>query len=392
MAKKRKAPAPLDLYALDPAAKRSIEVEARRAKEIMGGPRFAARPKSTGSLSRPRRGGIERTADRLYEAGLPLSVTDAIKSVDRNLLGLDDTAQSLRNVMNDEAGAGDYVNLALSSPVGALALKPLELGARGIGRAAMRGGRRALNTRAGRFMTEARPLVDEDTMAAAFSARPVTQRRITDQRPVVRGLPAPFSVPVAPADKTAERVMPTLNVSDRGSQMRDYARYTEMVPISWLEQLEGNELRYGGDRLRALSEDIATRGIANPLILSVGKENSSAILGEGNHRLAAARMAGMTHLPARVAVGDEVGGLFAGRSDLVPVSGKYFPSQAKPSDVFTSLQEGADPNLSRLVVRKPEPLSPELQALLDEFNAEQLLRELEMKKARGGLAVKRNKR
>ena len=160
MAKKRKAPAPLDLYALDPAAKRSIEVEARRAKEIKGGPRFAARPKSTGSLSRPRRGGIERTADRLYEAGLPLSVTDAIKSVDRNLLGLDDTAQSLRNVMNDEAGAGDYVNLALSSPVGALALKPLELGARGIGRAAMRGGRRALDTRAGRYLTEARPVLE----------------------------------------------------------------------------------------------------------------------------------------------------------------------------------------------------------------------------------------
>lgn len=197
-------------------------------------------------------------------------------------------------------------------------------------------------------------------------------------------LPKPFTVPVVPADKTAERVMPTLNVSDRGGQMRDYARYTEMVPISWLEQLEGNELRYGGDRLRALSEDIATRGIANPLILSVGKENSSAILGEGNHRLAAARMAGMTHVPARVSVGDEVGSSFAGRSDLVPLAGKYFPSQAKPSDVFASLQEGSDPGLSYLRVRDPEPMGPELQALLDEFaqfEAERLFRELETKKS-----------
>lgn len=217
MAKKRKAPAPLDLYALDPAAKRSIEVEARRAAEIKGGPRFAARPKSTGSLSRPRRGGIERTADRLYEAGLPLSVTDAIKSVDRNLLGLDDTAQSLRNVMNDEAGAGDYVNLALSSPVGALALKPLELGARGIGRAAMRGGRRALDTRAGRYLTEARPLMDnaDDAVEAAFTVMPGAQRRITNQRPRVQGLPAPAQRLGLPAPGPG---MPDYAAKPRGGQ------------------------------------------------------------------------------------------------------------------------------------------------------------------------------
>ena len=193
MAKKRKAPPALDLYALDPAAKRSIAVEARRAKEIKEGPRFAARPKSTGSLSRPRRGGIERTADRLYEAGLPLSVTDAIKSFDRNLLGADETAQSIRNVMNDEAGAGDYVNLALATPIGALALKPVEAGVKRLGSAAMRGGRRALGTRAGRYLTEARPLADniDEAVEAAFTVTPGAPRRITDRRPRVQGLPAP---------------------------------------------------------------------------------------------------------------------------------------------------------------------------------------------------------
>lgn len=229
--------------------------------------------------------------------------------------------------------------------------------------------------------------------AKSFSVKPKV--KALPAPPKLLALPKPFTVPVVPADKTVKHVMPTLNVSDRGGQMRDYERYTEMVPISWLEQLEGNELRYGGDRLRALSEDISTRGIANPLILSVGKENSSAILGEGNHRLAAARMAGMTHVPARVSVGDEVGSSFAGRSDLVPLAGKYFPSQAKPSDVFTSLQEGSDPGLSYMRAREPEPMAPELQALLDEFaqfEAERLLRELETKKARGGLAVKRKKK
>lgn len=168
----RKKPA-LDLYALDPSAKRAIEAEDRFKADLRTQNKFRARPQTGATASAPRRGGIERTADRLAAFGVPLSVTEAIKDVDRNLLGFDETAQSIRNIQSGDAGAGDYLNVALSAPVlgGAIA-RPLEVAAGKLGRGALNLGRRAMGTRAGRYLTEARPLLDEAFTAPARAAAP----------------------------------------------------------------------------------------------------------------------------------------------------------------------------------------------------------------------------
>ena len=168
----RKKPA-LDLYALDPAAKRAIAAENRFKADLRTQNKFRARPQTGSTLSAPRRGGVERTADRLAAFGVPLSVTDAIKDVDQNLLGLDETAQSIRNIGAGDGTAGDYVNVVLNAPVlGSLAAKPVEMLAAKAGRGLMRAGERALASRAGRYLTEARPLVDEALTVPARAAAP----------------------------------------------------------------------------------------------------------------------------------------------------------------------------------------------------------------------------
>ena len=185
---------PFDLYALDPAAKRAMEAEDRFKADLKTKNKFRARPRTGATASAPRRGGVERTADRLAAFGVPLSITEAIKDVDRNLLGFDEAAQSLHNIIGGDGSAGDYVNAALSLPViGGLAAKPVEMLAAKAGRGLARAGERALASRAGRYLTEARPLIDnaDDAIETAFTVTPGAQRRITNQRPVVQGLPAP---------------------------------------------------------------------------------------------------------------------------------------------------------------------------------------------------------
>lgn len=200
-----KKPSPFDLYALDPKAKRAIEAENRFKADLKTKNKFAARPQTGATISAPRRGGVERTADRLAAFGVPMSVTEAIKDVDRNLLGFDETAQSIRNIQTGDAGAGDYLNVALAAPVvGGVIAKPAELAVGKLGRGAMKLGRKALDTRAGRYLTEALPVLDnaDDAVEAAFRVVPggeTAQRRITNQRPRVQGLPAPEARPALPA-------------------------------------------------------------------------------------------------------------------------------------------------------------------------------------------------
>ena len=173
MAREKSSLNALDLYALDPEAQRTMKAESRFKADLKTKNKYRARPQTGSTASAPRRGGVERTADRLAAFGVPLSVTDTIKDVDRELLGLDETAQSIRNIQSGDAGAGDYLNVALSAPVlgGAIA-KPFEVVAGKLGRGAMNLGRRALDTRAGRYLTEARPLMDKAFSVPATAAAP----------------------------------------------------------------------------------------------------------------------------------------------------------------------------------------------------------------------------
>lgn len=125
--------------------------------------------------------------------------------------------------------------------------------------------------------------------------------------------------------------------------MNVYSHKVEDVPIPWLKALPGNQLRQNDEWLANLGRDITTRGMNNPLIISVGKESGTGLLGEGNHRLEALLREGYTHAPARVDVGREWGRRVMDpeylRPDLIPQAGQYFKSDAMPSEVFNSLRD-----------------------------------------------------
>jgi hypothetical protein len=124
-----------------------------------------------------------------------------------------------------------------------------------------------------------------------------------------------------------------------GSEFENYKHSVEDVPIQWLRKLTGNNLRYD---TAELVQDIQTNGMQSPLIINVGKNSRTAFLGEGNHRLAALYAAGYDYAPCRVVVGSEWGknklqpkGM---DDDIIPQPGEYFKADAKPSEVFKSLQ------------------------------------------------------
>lgn len=138
--------------------------------------------------------------------------------------------------------------------------------------------------------------------------------------------------------------MPKLDMGQRGL-MTNYKRYVEMVPVSWLSELKGNKLRYTDDKMEALMADIEKNGMNNPLIVNVGRNNERAILGEGNHRLEAARRLGYTHVPVRVHVQNTVGedAPNSQRTDIIQPEERYSSVDTKPSKVFASLADAALP-------------------------------------------------
>lgn len=85
--------------------------------------------------------------------------------------------------------------------------------------------------------------------------------------------------------------------------------------------------------LDALTEDIAKNGIQHPGFLIYGQKDRRAIIGEGNHRLAAAKRLGIPAVPMRVIRQSSLRG--AGR----PVPGAeenehgYVKGDMKPSEI-----------------------------------------------------------
>ncbi len=112
----------------------------------------------------------------------------------------------------------------------------------------------------------------------------------------------------------------------------------EMMPVSALEGVPGNNLRYDptvspGGETPSLADSIQDDGFKEPLILNYYTESRTVRLTEGNHRLAAANDAGLTHVPVRVlrVNGSEPGLAVRG---FEPNEHGYVPGSLAPSQVM----------------------------------------------------------
>jgi hypothetical protein len=108
--------------------------------------------------------------------------------------------------------------------------------------------------------------------------------------------------------------------------------HTELVPISILSSMKGNQLRYDPSKL---SEDLKTNGFNEPGVIDYYQHDRKAVLSEGNHRLEAAKRAGFTHMPITVqrieSAGNDRGIHVKG---IEPNQHNYVPGRLRPSDIM----------------------------------------------------------
>lgn len=97
-----------------------------------------------------------------------------LRAADENLIGIGEAEQSAFNLGRGEGGGWDAANIALALPMAGLVDKPISLAAKAVGRAGKPLAAKVGNSAAARYLTEARPLLDEatDTVEGAFSVRP----------------------------------------------------------------------------------------------------------------------------------------------------------------------------------------------------------------------------
>lgn len=104
----------------------------------------------------------------------------------------------------------------------------------------------------------------------------------------------------------------------------------QWLPLEEFEGLEGNETYPNSD----LVDHIRSNGVNNPLRIEYNPDTDTAFLGEGNHRLDAARELGLTELPAIAYRGQGESQIpnKGRRMNYVPPNGRY-PEVYKPSDL-----------------------------------------------------------
>ena len=123
------------------------------------------------------------------------------------------------------------------------------------------------------------------------------------------------------------------------------AEQTELVPLSVLKGMrEFDRAATAPERVQTLAADIQKNGIQEPLMVVYDVKSGRAMLGEGNHRIAAAEQLGLDSLPVRVArVGD---GSLAEKG--VDVAGTSRAADLRPSDIgLQTAQDLSNPDLER---------------------------------------------
>lgn len=97
-----------------------------------------------------------------------------------------------------------------------------------------------------------------------------------------------------------EQMHPALLDKDAGSQGSSIPRgHVGFVKTSHLLGMRGNDIR-SWDQVRKIREDIRSgKGITDPIVVDQDvKGDGNAYVGEGNHRLVAAALEGLSHVPA----------------------------------------------------------------------------------------------
>lgn len=116
-----------------------------------------------------------------------------------------------------------------------------------------------------------------------------------------------------------------------------YEDEIEFVPTETLlrhrEYDRESEPREGPGHLDRITASIAEKGVQAPLIMTYGQHDRRAYIGEGNHRLAAAKRLGISHLPVRVYRVGNTDGRGAEVPGVEPNEHGYVRGDMKPSDI-----------------------------------------------------------
>jgi len=155
------------------------------------------------------------------------------------------------------------------------------------------------------------------------------------------------SAPLAITTAIKDKVLPYVGTIYKDKRLFNYKNKTEYVHVDELIALRGNKVSdtHHYKNMEELKADIVKEGgLREPVTIQVGKNDRRAMVGEGNHRVQAAKELGYDYIPTRVWVQRNVGfssfegaGRSIKREDLLPKANEYFSADAKPSEVFTDL-------------------------------------------------------
>ena len=134
--------------------------------------------------------------------------------------------------------------------------------------------------------------------------------------------------------------------SKRGQMngLENYKRIVEWVPLETIkkymhvDRTASDMSHYTEEDWVALKQSLE-QGWTQPLMVLYYSKDNTAILGEGNHRLAAAIQLGMDSVPVRVWRVSMAGSESSYADNVVPVPGMtpdkhgYVPADLKPSDI-----------------------------------------------------------
>ena len=130
--------------------------------------------------------------------------------------------------------------------------------------------------------------------------------------------------------------MPTPNGPQFNPYNESHGPMSEMVPISVLKGMRGNELWKGEDHINELAESIKKEGLREPGMMAYYQEGRTAYLGDGHHRMAALERAGFTHMPVMVFRNEhaDTSGKAKPVRGVDPGPHNYVPSMLKPSQIM----------------------------------------------------------